>query len=274
VDLRPFIHDLPLGRPTAPFDTEDASGSTSQAAAIIEALEAGARVLLIDEDTAATNFMIRDARMRRLVPAEREPITPFLDRVRQVYDTLGVSSVLIVGGAGDYLDVADRVILMDSYRPNDATQAARDIARDLPMDPEAMPAPPAPWPEMVPRTPLPASFDPSRGRRAERVRSRSTRAIEFGAEEIDVSLVAQLVDPAQCRLIGDLLLALSRGLCDGRVSLAAILERIEEGIAARGVEGVAEPTFGDRAWVRRHELAAAINRLRSLRIAATGGSET
>ena len=97
--LTPFIGALPLGRDTAFFDSDDASGSTSQAAAIVEALEAGAAGLLIDEDTAATNFMIRDARMRRLVPGAHEPITPFIDRVRQLWEERGVSSVLVVGGA-------------------------------------------------------------------------------------------------------------------------------------------------------------------------------
>ena len=133
VDLRPFIRALPLGRRTDRFESDDASGSTSQAAAIIEALEAGASALLIDEDTAATNFMIRDARMRRLVPRDKEPITPYLDRVRQLWEERGVSSVLVVGGAGDYLDVADRVIRMDSYRPCDATAQAVAVARELPL---------------------------------------------------------------------------------------------------------------------------------------------
>src|SRR5207342_3455879 len=94
VDLRPFIGPLPLGRSTVRFDTDDASGSTSQAAAIVEALEAGATLLLVDEDTAATNFMIRDARMRRLVAPAAEPITPFIDRVRQLSTERAVSSVL------------------------------------------------------------------------------------------------------------------------------------------------------------------------------------
>ncbi len=266
VDLRPFIRDLPLGRSTESFETDDASGSTSQAAAIVEALEAGSRTLLIDEDTAATNFMIRDARMRRLVPADREPITPFLDRVRQLRDEREVSSVLVVGGAGDYLDVADRVVLMETYEPRDATDTARRVAVELPLTADAAPRSPGAWPDARPRRPRPDSLDPSRGRRTERVRSRSTRSIEFGSEEIDVSLVGQLVDPAQCRLIGDALLAFSRGLCDGHTSVAELLEALEASYGESGIEGIAESTFGDRASVRRYEVAAALNRLRSLRV--------
>jgi predicted ABC-class ATPase len=265
VDLRPFISHLPLGQQTDHFDTDDASGSTSQAAAIIEALEAGAGALLIDEDTAATNFMIRDARMRRLVPTEQEPITPYLDRVRQLYDERRVSSVLVVGGAGDYLDVAHTVIQMQAYRPLDVTGRAREVARAVPLG-EATPRRPGDWPASAPRVPDPRSLDPSRGSRPERVRSVKTRAIEFGSEEIDVSLLAQLVDPGQCRMIGDVLLECTRGLCDGRRSLAEILDAIEQRVTADGLATVAARSFGDRARARRFEIAAALNRLRSLRL--------
>ncbi len=265
VDLSPFIRDLPLGRGTRDFDSDDASGSTSQAAAIVEALEAGASALLIDEDTAATNFMIRDARMRRLVPRDKEPITPYLDRVRQLWDERGVSSVLVVGGAGDYIDVADRVIQMDQYQPLDATERAATVARELPLG-EAAARQPGPLGQAAPRIPEPRSLDPSRGRRAERVRSVKTRAIEFGREEIDVALLYQLVDPAQCRAIGDALLLLSRELCDGSTSVPELLDAIDHLIEQGGLEEVAEPGFGDRARPRRYEIAAALNRLRSLRL--------
>lgn len=263
VDLRPFITTLPLGRRTDHFDTDDASGSTSQAAAIVEALEVGATALLIDEDTAATNFMIRDARMRRLMPGDKEPITPYLDRVRQLWDERGVSSILVVGGAGDYFDVADWVIHMDEYRPRDVTARAKEIAVALPQD---APRPPGEWPPPAARLPNPRSLDASRGRKAERVRSVKTRVIEFGREEIEVSLLFQLVDPAQCRMIGDVLLECARGLCDGRRSLAEILELIDTRIDHDGLEALTEPGFGDRARARRFEIAAALNRLRSLRL--------
>jgi predicted ABC-class ATPase len=270
--LTPFIGALPLGRDTAFFDTDDASGSTSQAAAIVEALEAGATGLLIDEDTAATNFMIRDARMRRLVPGSDEPITPFIDRVRQLWQERGVSSVLVVGGAGDYLDVADSVIRMDAYQPHDVTGHAREIAAAQPLG-DAAPRAPGAWPTAPPRIPLPDSLNPRRGRRPERVRAVKTRAIEFGQEEIDVSLLYQLVDAAHCRMIGDLLLHLARCLCDGSRDLPHILAALESDLQDHGLGALAAPGFGDRARPRRFEVAAALNRLRSLRVAppATGG---
>ena len=268
VCLSPFIRDLPLGRETRSFDSDDASGSTSQAAAIVEALEVGASGLLIDEDTAATNFMIRDARMRRLVPGDREPITPYIDRVRQLWESRGVSSVLVAGGAGDYLDVADCVIQLDGYQPRDVTARAREVAAAHPLG-EARPRAPDAWPPAAPRVPLPDGLDPRRGRRPERVRAVRTRAIEFGREEIDVSLLYQIVDPAQCRMIGDVLLWLTRGLCDGRRDLPAVMAELDARMRAGGVEELAEPGFGDRAQVRRFEIASAINRLRSLRVATS-----
>ena len=270
VCLTPFIGALPLGRDTACFDSDDASGSTSQAAAIVEALEAGATGLLIDEDTAATNFMIRDARMRRLVPGAHEPITPFIDRVRQLREERGVSSVLVVGGAGDYLDVADSVIRMDAYQPADVTAQARAVAAAQPLG-DAAPRAPGAWPPNAPRVPLRESLDARRGRRPERVRAVKTRAIEFGQEEIDVSLLYQLVDAAQCRMIGDLLLRLARGLCDGRRDLPSILAALDADLQAHGLDSLAQAGFGDRARPRRFEVAAALNRLRSLRVAAPGG---
>lgn len=265
VDLRPFIGALPGGRETRRFETDDASGSTSQAAGIVEAIEAGARALLIDEDTAATNFMIRDGRMRRLIPAGGEPITPYLDRVRQLAGR-GVSSVLVVGGAGDYLDVADRVIRMGDYRPHDATADARRVAAALPLG-EAAPKAPGPWPDPPARCPVASGFD-ARGRRgrprarAVQSRSRRARAIELGEAEIDVSLLPQLVDPAQARAIGDALLALG-GLADGRRSLPDLLDALEARMAD-GLVGLCGDGVGDRARPRRFEIAAAINRLRSL----------
>ena len=272
VCLTPFIRDLPLGRGTHSFDSDDASGSTSQAAAIVEALEVGATGLLIDEDTAATNFMIRDARMRRLVPGDREPITPYIDRVRQLRETRGMSSVLVVGGAGDYLDVADCVIQMDGYQPRDVTARAREVAAAQPLG-EAEPRAPDEWPPAAPRVPLPDGLDPRRGRRPERVRAVRTRSIEFGREEIDVSPLYQIVDAGQCRMIGDALLRLTRGLCDGRRDLPAIMAALDAKVQAGGIEELAEAGFGDRTYVRRFEIAAALNRLRSLRVTGGAASE-
>src|ERR671933_2099327 len=124
VDISAMIGDLPGGRSTEDFSTPNASGSTSQAANIAEALEIETSLLLVDEDTSATDFMIRDERMRELV--HKEPISPFIDLVRPLRDSLGVSTIVVVGGVGDYLDVADQVILMEDYEPYDGSVRARE----------------------------------------------------------------------------------------------------------------------------------------------------
>lgn len=125
VDISLFINDLPNGRDTSRFSSEDASGSTSQAAAVIEGIEAGAAAFLIDEDTSATNFMLRDELMEKIVSRDKEPITPFIERARELYEKAGISTILVAGSSGAYFYIADTVIQMDSYRPCDITEQVK-----------------------------------------------------------------------------------------------------------------------------------------------------
>lgn len=161
VDISPFISNLPFQKDTTAFSTDNASGSTSQAANIVEALEVGSKLLMMDEDTCATNFMIRDERMQKLVPKEKEPITPFIDQVQNLYREHGVSSLLVIGGSGDYFDVADTVIFMDSYLPKVVTQRAHQIAAEDPS--QRKKEAPGGFGKLVLRIPLVDSFNPYRG---------------------------------------------------------------------------------------------------------------
>jgi predicted ABC-class ATPase len=267
VDLRPFIAALPGGRTTEAFSSKDASGSTSQAANILEALEIGTSGLLLDEDSCATNFMVRDARMRALVADEDEPITPFLYRVREIFEGLGVSTVLVMGGVGDYFAVADTVLRMTDYVASDVTQAARRIAAETEdMAPSATPAlarPPG-------RVADPAHIDASRGRREVKIDARGRHALGFGREELDLRALEQLVDRSQTRAIGHALHRLATvHMQDGRTirealsALDAELDRDGLGALVGRTDG-AHP--GELARPRSHEIAAALNRLRSLRI--------
>jgi len=264
VDISPFINGLPQGRSTDHFSTTNASGSTSQAANIMEALEAGAEVLLIDEDTSATNFTIRDRRMQQLIGKDKEPITPFIDKVRQLYEERAVSSILVMGGSGDYFDVADTVIAMDSFQPRDVTENAKQIARNYPT--ERLPEGGQDFGPVTPRIPLPDSIDPSRGRRAVKVKVRDADEIAFGMEEIDLAAVEQLVETGQLRAIAAAIVSAKGKSLDGRTALPEILEDVMAEIADRGLDAIAEPYRGDLAQFRRFELAAALNRLRSLRV--------
>lgn len=228
----------------------------------------GARVLLIDEDTAATNFMIRDRRMQALMAKAHEPITPFIDRVRQLYTEHGVSTVLVLGGSGDYLDVADTVIAMVAYRPQEVTDRAREVARQYPTgrQPEAQGTI-----AVTPRVPLPHGVNPAKGRREVAVKPYGVRAMQFGRETIDLSAVAQLVHADQTRAIGlALAYAVERGYLDGQRTLRQALEAVLQDVARQGLE-VLSPTrypVGDLAAFRLAELAAALNRLRTLQVKA------
>ncbi len=264
VDISPFIGTLPGGRETRSFSTPNASGSTSQAAAIMEALEAGAEALLIDEDTSATNFMIRDRRMQLLVPREREPITPFIDRVRELHAEHEVSTVLVVGGSGDYLDVADTVITMTEYHPSEVTERARAVAAEHPTGRVA--EAPGPFPPMPRRVPRPGSVDPSKGRREVRVRLRGEEAIHFGDEEIDLSGVEQVVSVAQLRAISEALVLARQRVLDGERSVPDVLDEVMAILDREGLDALGHGHDGDLARFRRHELAAALNRLRSLEV--------
>lgn len=263
VDISPFIAPLPDGTDTRSFSTANASGSTSQAAAIVEALEAGASALLMDEDTCATNFLIRDRRMQALVPREREPITPFLDRVEELRDDLGVSSILVLGGSGDYLDVADIVIAMNGYLPEEITSRAREVATTHPTG--RLREVPAPMGEAGSRSPDPDSVDPSRGRRAVNVKVRDAETVLFGDAELELQALEQLLSRAQARGVTEALLLLRREM-DGQTPLPHLLDGVMGQVEAGGLDILGRGTDGDLAAFRRLELAGALNRLRGLRV--------
>jgi predicted ABC-class ATPase len=265
VNISPFINQLPQGRSTDNFSTPNASGSTSQAASIIEALEIGAQVLLVDEDTAATNFMIRDRRMQALIAKDREPITPFIDKVRQLYDDYGVSTILVIGGSGDYFDVADTVIALENFQPVEVTQAAKAIAAQYRTDRNAEGG--TRFGEITPRVVLPQSLDPSRGKRDVSLKARDTTELQFGTESVDLSAVEQLIEPGQVKAIAAAIVyAQTQGYLDGQQSLSAALAAVLADIDQRGLDCLNRFPTGDLAMFRPAEFAAAVNRVRSLRV--------
>ena len=267
VDISPFINHLPQGRDTAQFYTENASGSTSQAANIIEALEVERMpVLLVDEDTAATNFMIRDRRMQELIAKDKEPITPFIDKVRQLYADYSVSTILVMGGSGDYFDVADTVIAMDNFQAYNVTETAKEIAKKYSISRAAEGG--ENFGKITQRVPIPASLDPSRGRRDVRVKVRDVDELAFGTEEIDLGAVEQIVDSGQLRAIAAAMVYAKQQYMDGKRTLSEIIDLVMADIEAQGMDILSPFPEGDFAMFRRFELAAAINRLRSLSVVA------
>ncbi len=259
VDVSPFVSHLPTGSDTADFSTDNASGSTSQAAAIVEAVEAGAKVLLVDEDTAATNLMIRDARMQALVAKEAEPLTPFVDLIRPLHTQRGVSTVLVMGGSGDYMDVADQVLMMDSYRARDVTAQARELAAN----PTGRNTEADGFPPIRHRVVDPRSISTDRPK----VRARGVDALTLGESTVELRAVEQLVDPSQVTGIGlALVTCVRRGLVDGSRTVAEVLDEFAAEVDKRGVAAVDDRYVGDFAVPRRFELAAALNRLRVLKV--------
>ena len=269
VDISGFIKNLPYGQDTKRFSTDNASGSTSQAASILEAIEVGATTLLLDEDTSATNFMVRDARMQALVHKEHEPITPFVDRIRELYERHGVSTVLVMGGCGDYFDMADTIIAMQEYQPLDVTEEAQRIAREFQTQREIETT--SPLSEIKSRIPVLESLDPSRGNREVKIEARSVDAVTFGREVIDLSGVEQLVDVSQTRAVGYAIYLASRRLMEGQIGLKAMVQGLVELFDDAGLDGLDPYHQGERhpgnfARPRAFEIAAALNRLRTLRI--------
>lgn len=263
VDIHGFIDSLPGPSPPDPrsFQADNASGSTSQAAAIVEAVEAGATGLLLDEDTSATNFMVRDARMQALVHKDHEPITPFVDRVRELYEGQGVSTVLVMGGSGDYFEAADRVVRMHEYRPLEVTEDARRIAKEKPTSRVSEAG--EPLHPGSPRVLEAKSFDPSRGRRGVKIDAPERNRILYGRESIDLRALEQLVDHSQTRAIGLAIhLASERFMRDG-ATLSQILDALDALLDDAGLDALQPHNL---ARPRRFEIAAAINRLRSLRV--------
>ena len=258
VDISPFINNLPFGKSTESFETPCASGSTSQAAAIMEALEVGARVLLLDEDTSATNFMIRDARMQALIAKEKEPITPFIDRVRELYERFGVSTVLVMGGSGDYLEVADTVIAMDHFRPRVVTAQARKIVEAFPSHRKT--ERPRPFEHLPARRVISDGLPPG----TLKIKVQGLEGLVLARERIDLSAVEQLVSTDQVRTLGVLFPHLRERLLSGKLLPEAVAE-VEEELLRKGFEAFCREPGGDLAYVRRFELASAVNRLRTLK---------
>ena len=268
VDISGFICNLPQQQSTTCFSTDNASGSTSQAATILETLEIGSRVILMDEDTSATNFLVRDARMQALVNKDYEPITPFLDRVRELYEHFGMSTVMVMGGCGDYFDVADTVILMKDFQPVDVTSQAMEITRihQTARRTETTTS----FPSILARVPKLESLNVSCGRKDMKITIRAVDEIVYGTETINLEAVEQLVDTSQTRAVGYAVYLMTQQFMNGRKSIQELIYSVGEQLDREGMD-VLNPFHrsgthpGNFAHCRGQEIAAALNRLRTAR---------
>ncbi len=262
-DISMFINDLPNGKDTRGFYTEDASGSTSQAANVIESMEAGASVMLIDEDTSATNFMIRDELMQRVIHRDMEPITPFIDRILELYQVYGISTVIVAGSSGAYFHIADTIIQMDRYEPKEITKLAKETAKDFP----AMSGMenPAEKPVFVRCPRQGRGFKPN-----DRIKMKTMgkEMVQINRETIDLRYVEQLADAEQVSALGYCVRYAEKHLFQGKDTIQNVVDKLEEKICREGLSSLCESntSVANLALPRRQEIFACLNRYRGLNL--------
>lgn len=259
-DISPFINHLPNKKDTVHFSTEDASGSTSQAANLMEAVESGSKLLLIDEDTSATNFMIRDELMQKVICREEEPITPFIERCRSMYDDLGVSSIIVAGSSGSFFGIADTIIQMKEYVPYDITERAREAA--------------ASYPALKQQEHFPVS-DNMRAPKANqalkkdprlKMKTMGTNEMLLAKDAIELRYLEQLIDPEQTNALAYALKYLELNRMNGSRTVPQLLDDIEALTASKGLSALYDKEYvrSGLAMPRRQEIAACLNRYRKL----------
>ncbi|MDP8239835.1 MAG: ABC-ATPase domain-containing protein [Candidatus Hatepunaea meridiana] len=262
-DISAFINNIPLRETPTAFSTTNASGSTSQAAFVAESIEAVAKVLLMDEDTCAMNFIIRDKRMQELVSKKHEPITSFVDKVRQLYEEHDISTILVMGGSGDYFSVADCIIQMIAFEPYNVTERAHTIAECFPTNRAQEGGPTFKSP--IRRFPLEQGLNPYNEYGNLRITAQDPRRLIFGQNTVDLSELAQIVETAQTKAIGRAILYAKHNM-DGERELIQIIIDVMEDIQHQGLDVLDNSLTGDLAQFRGLELAATLNRMRNLMV--------
>lgn len=259
-DISLFINNLPNGKDTKKFYTENASGSTSQAANIIEGIESGTKLFLIDEDTSATNFMIRDSVMQQLVSKDKEPITPFIDVARSLYKQKGISTILVAGSSGDFFDIADLVIQMDNYEPYEVTKKAKALSRGITNVNENLKVD-----IDFNRVILKGTIESSP--KGVKVKTLGKDGISINKENIDLRAVEQIVDNEQLNTIGAIMKYAENKLMGKNLTLAQIADNITEELKNNliGIENI-KGGYGSFAIVRKQEIMCAYNRYRKIKI--------
>lgn len=266
-DISLFINHLPNGKDTKSFCTLDASGSTSQAANIVEGIEAGSRLLLIDEDTSATNFMVRDDLMQRVVAREKEPITPFLERASDLYEQAGISTILVVGSCGSYFYIADKIIQMDSYQAVDITHGTKELLKSYPAP--AVTAPGFHLPSGRREIDLSGSVQKRKTYRGDgyvkerlKIKRMGKTAFSVGKENLDLRYVEQLVDEEQTQTLAYLLSYAKEHYGEGKNDVSSVVKALERILKAKGLAGICDGgnVPSGLAMPRVQEIFACFNR--------------
>lgn len=252
-NISSFVRNLPGGRSTEDFISEDASGSTSQAANVMEALESGSRILLMDEDTSATNFLIRDELMSEVVSSSQEPLIPYIARIRALASK-GISTILVAGSSGLYFHEADHVILMDNYKPYGITHRAKEKAAAYPRPDYGH------YPLLMPSPKRIAKSNHQLDQEKTKIKTIAPYELMINRERVDLRALEQLADLQQAAAIGKMLVfAQKRGLI-GKYTMEELANTLlelcdEKGLSIFGSGALARP--------RRQELLGVLNHLRS-----------
>ena len=278
VDISMFINDLPNKKDTRCFSTLDASGSTSQAAGIVESMEAGSHLFLLDEDTSATNFMVRDAFMQQVIQREKEPITPFLERAEDLYKKAGISTILVAGSSGAFFHIADTIIQMDNYVPKDITASVKKLCSQYPLPAVSVTNFQLPHSHRIMSRPAESSkhlrhnsrgnHSDSGAAKPERLKTRisGTDGFSLGRQEIDLRYTEQLIDAEQTAALGLLLKYAVEHLADGRRTLPEIVQYLWKNLSLHGLSFFTEnqKISCGYATPRIQEIYACLNRYRGL----------
>lgn len=263
-DISLFISNLPNGKDTKEFSTENASGSTSQAANIVEGIESGTKLFLIDEDTSATNFMMRDDLMQKLVSKEKEPITPFIEIVKPIYEQMNISTIIVVGSSGDFFDIADCVIQMDNYETKDVTKEAKKLSkghilerirnRELKIDIN--------FNRIVKRGSI------EEGPKGIKIKTIGLDTLSINREDINLRSVEQIVDSEQLNTIGSMMKWSEKNLMGRDLIIKDMSDKIIDKIYTEGLISIdnIKGGNGSLAMIRKQELMAAYNRYRKLKV--------
>ena len=272
VDISMFINNLPNGKDTSCFSTADASGSTSQAANVVEAMEAGSKLFLVDEDTSATNFMIRDELMQKVVHRDMEPITPFSLRVKQLYEEVNISTILVAGSSGSYFYQADNIIQMKEYQPEDITEMAKKAALEFAVagkDKIETECVAASGNEMASELLLPdfsrvrTWLRKSEQRDRVKLKVMGKDSISINKETIDLRYVEQLVDTGQLAGLANIVWYIRTHFLSGNMSMTESVDKVEELLKNFGFEKICLGRVpGNLTIPRRQEIFACLNRWR------------
>ena len=260
VDISMFINDLPNKKDTHCFSTLDASGSTSQAAGIAEGIEAGIQLLLLDEDTSATNFMVRDTFMQQVISREKEPITPFLERAGALFEKVGISTILVAGSSGAFFHIADTIIQMDNYHALDITKKVKAMCKDFPLT--ASDASPFHLPQAKRiMTAPPVKRD---AYKELKLKTHSKDSFSIGKEIVDLRYIEQLADQEQTAALGELLKYAREHLIDDKKTVSQIVEALETKLETQGLGSVCSSSYTPcgLARPRKQEIYSCFNRYR------------